>query len=149
MTDWDAVIAECAPRVSGWTRIPYRLDLPTAVDLGAFIRREARSPLHAIITLDLMDAWNAGTWLHLSVSRPTRLPTWGDLVIAREELGYTDRAFVQLLPPKSHWLNIAGHVLHLFHRIDAETVPRMLWDQEGCDGTAYRKPAVLDGKGQI
>jgi hypothetical protein len=123
--------------------------MPTAIMFGTFIRQEPRHPLRAIVTLDLMDEWQAGTWLHVSVSRSNRLPTWADLVLTREEMGYADRPFVQLLPPKSHWLNMAGFCLHLFHRVDAETVPRILWDQEGCDGTAYRKPGTLDGRGQV
>jgi len=145
MTDWDAVIREHAPSTE-WTRDAFRLDLPAAVYYGAYIQRAPRAAMRAIVTLDLMDEWQAGTWLHVSISRPTRLPTWGDLVLAREELGYADRAFVQLLPPRSHWLNVAGYVLHLFHRVDSETVPRVLWDQAGCDGSTYRKPASLDGR---
>lgn len=145
---WDGVIQACTPRTD-WSRVNYKIDLPNAVDLGMFIRPEKRNALRAIVTLDLMDEWDAGSWLHLSVSRPLRLPTWSDLVIAREELGFADRIFVQLLPPRAYWLNIAGYVLHLLHRVDADTVPPMLWQTEGADGAGYRKPGTLDGRGQV
>lgn len=147
--DLARAIQEAWPKTH-WRKIGLRLDLPEAIHLGTFERsRDKRAPIRAIATVDLMDRWNAGAWLHLSVSRPNRLPTWGDLVVAREELGYGARVFVQLLPPVTHWLNVGGFVLHLFHRIDGDTVPQPLWDQEGCDGSTYRKPGSLDGKGQI
>lgn len=52
-------------------------------------------------------------WLHLSVKHQTRIPTWGELRICKEQfLG--DREAVQILPPKAKYINIHTHVLHLF-----------------------------------
>lgn len=111
---------------------------PNVIDLGAWAR-EARDPLVAIVTVDLYDRFGqAGHWLHLSFSRRGRLPSWPDLVSARDELGYGERVFVQMLPPKTFWLNVHPYCLHMVSRLDGETVPRQLWDQVGCDGAAYR-----------
>lgn len=110
---------------------------PNLISFGTFIEPVARDQLRAIVTVDLLDKWGGGYWLHVSVSRERRLPTWGDLVRARDALGFKERCFVQLVPPASAWLNVADHCLHLLHRIDQDTVPRGLWDQEGADGSRY------------
>lgn len=61
-------------------------------------------------------------WWHLSVSRTTRLPTWDELVQAKEcFLGVNARA-MQIIPPRSEYVNIDPHVLHLFARIDGKRV---------------------------
>lgn len=86
-----------------------------------------------------------GHWLHLSVSRTSRLPTWGDLVCARDELGYGDRVFVQLVPPRRAWMNLHSYCLHLQHRLDADTVPPCIWEGVG-DGANYRREGALFGK---
>jgi len=77
----------------------------------------------AILSLD--DYEQDGKWLHLSVSRLGRLPTWNELKGAKE-LFLGDRLAIQLLPPKSHWISIS-ECLHLFHRLDADTVPPGIW----------------------
>ena len=122
---------------------------PNMVDLGFWLRLDnARSPLCVMVTVDLYAPTepDAGHWLHLSVSRPTRLPTWADLVKVRDELGYADRSFVQLLPPARAWLNVHSYCLHLFSRLDADTVPTVLWDQESCDGAGYRRKGTSTGE---
>lgn len=116
------------------------------MDLGFYTRMsDGLDPLNAMVTVDLLNTFEqgAGVWLHMSVSRKTRLPTWDDLVLAREELGFKDLLFIQLLPPTRAWLNVHSYCLHLLHRLDAEVVPRMLWDQEGADGENYRKPGSM------
>lgn len=101
---------------------------PDTIAFGTYVE-PCKDPLRAIVSIDLYDRFDAGAghWLHLSVSRERRLPTWGDLVRARDALGYQDRCFVQLVPPRSHWLNVHSHTLHLLHRLDAPTVPDTLW----------------------
>lgn len=141
----DAALAALQPATK-WARLEHRIQVPECIHLGTYAETRDVRALRAIVTIDLLDAWGSGTWLHVSVSRERVLPTWSDLVRAREALGYGDRLFVQLLPPRSHWLNYAGHVLHLWHRLDAATVPTPLWDQVGADGEGYGKPALLDGK---
>lgn len=122
---------------------------PEVLGLGFFRRIESDADsLCAMVTVDFYGKAvpGAGDWLHLSCSRQRRMPTWDDLVLAREELGFGERIFVQLLPPVKYWLNIHNYCLHTFHRLDAETVPRVLWDQEGATGEFYRKDAPLTTK---
>jgi hypothetical protein len=109
-----------------------------SIVLGAY-EQPHRDPLRGMVTIDICDP-PEGVWLHLSVSRARRLPTWGDLVTARDALGYGDLYFLQQLPPKRYWLNVHPYVLHLLHRIDQHAVPPILWkEQEGATGRAYGK----------
>jgi hypothetical protein len=107
-------LAELAPRTR-WTRIethPQVVAQPYVVGLGTYLQPQ-RDGLRAIVTLDLADDLGAGNWLHLSVSRERRLPTWGGL-------------------------NVHPYCLHLLHRLDGDAVPRLLWEgQEGGDGSRY------------
>lgn len=128
---------------------PRPFDLPNGVIFGLYVREErGRDPLRAIVTIDLLDTTEpgAGHWLHISVSHARRLPTWSELVQARDELGYGSLVFVQLLPPVSAWINVHEYVLHALARLDAPTVPRALWDQHGADGEHYGKRAPLRGR---
>lgn len=103
--------------------------------LGAYEQPHA-DPLCAIVTVDFLMP-DGGVWLHLSVSRARRLPTWGDLVTARDALGYEDLLMIKMVPPKRYWLNIHNFCLHLLHHIDQPAVPKELYDQYGADGKAY------------
>lgn len=84
--------------------------------------------LLVLVTIDFDDD-GAGVWLHSSISRQTKrgikLPSWGDLKTVHEVI-HGDRPVVQLLPPRSSWLSIT-ECLHLFERLDRDTVPENLW----------------------
>jgi len=68
-----------------------------------------------------------GTWLHTSCSvrGQRRLPTWEELSMVKQAV-HEDRLVVQVLPPRSAYVNIA-EVLHLWERIDAPTLPDDVW----------------------
>lgn len=140
--------AKLHPRPTGWREVKSPLNLPDMISLGAFVRTEGfvpRNPLTCLVSVDLMDAWDSGHWLHLSIARRKTMPSWADLCHARDEFGYGDRLFVQLMPAQTAWLNLHNYCLHLFHRLDAETVPRLLWDQEGATGSHYGARAPFPG----
>lgn len=140
-----------APQTA-WRRMPTAVERlfasnPNAIWFGAFLQPVARDPLKVLVSVDLLEDLGQGIadghWLHLSISRAKRLPTWGDLCTARDALGYKERLFVQLVPPASAWLNMHSHCLHLLHRLDDKSVPDLLWNQVGTTGTHYGKPGSL------
>lgn len=150
--DWDALdhallsgqlttdgLASLRPRTS-WTRVPTHREILAegyVISLGTYLQPQ-RDGLRVIATVDLASDMGAGNWLHLSVSRARRMPTWGDLVTTRDALGYEDVYFLQQLPPRRCWLNVHPFCLHLLHRIDQDAVPRLLWaEQEGATGATY------------
>jgi len=135
MTDYNHLLPNTM-----WNRRPTPQGIvnnPYQVDLGAWIQPGA-DPVRTIVTVDLGADSGAGDWLHISVSRKTRLPSWPDLLTARDELGYGDLYFLQQLPPKRYWLNDHQYCLHLMHRLDQDAVPRLLWAyQVGATGENY------------
>lgn len=103
---------------------------------GCFRQPVPKDPLRVIVSIDDYRD-ETGAWLHLSISRQTRIPSWEDIVIARDELGYAEFLFVQILAPKSFWLNVHNYCMHLQSRLDRDTIPRRVWDQHGADGLTY------------
>jgi len=61
-------------------------------------------------------------WLHVSMSRADRLPSWEDLRECKE-LFIGDRVAVQVFPRKAEYVNIHPNVLHLWSCLDAEILP--------------------------
>lgn len=53
-------------------------------------------------------------WLHLSISRPKSLPTWEDLVQARDCIFGPNRKCYQVLAPRYEHVNIHPYCLHLW-----------------------------------
>jgi hypothetical protein len=62
-------------------------------------------------------------WLHLSLSRKSRLPTWEDMRLVKNLFLGRERLALQVLVPESRWINIHPYVLHLWSCIDGDPVP--------------------------
>lgn len=140
--------AALRPRAGQWRLLQNFVGAgPSQIDFGVWQRMDGgKDPLRAIISIDLYDVLDkaAGHWLHISVSRRTKTPTWQEMETARAELGYVDRLFIQMHPPRAHWLNLHQHCLHMFSRIDGDAIPRVLWEHQG-DGSSYGKAAPFGG----
>jgi hypothetical protein len=108
--------------IPGWHRAP-NVELQCAPHFGGapFAVFESTSGLRVITTLE------EGVWLHVSVSRPNREPSWYELVSVKK-IFMGNRFAVQFLPPEEHYLNLHQHCLHLWCRVDDEPiVPDVLW----------------------
>lgn len=62
-------------------------------------------------------------WLHMSMSHRRRLPSWEELVLARNVLLGEDRTVYQVLPPKKEHVNICDRVLHVWCCLDGPVLP--------------------------
>lgn len=113
-----------------------RIIVPPWQDLGVFAfangtwsrqfyRGSPPRGLNVLVTLDGARAEH-GLWLHASISRARSLPSWDDVVDAKGVV-FEDRPVVQVLPPRKYWVNHHPFCLHLFERLDRETVPEALW----------------------
>ncbi len=63
-------------------------------------------------------------WAHLSVSAqsPPRIPSWRELGWAKQHfLG--DRKAIQVLPPRSEYINLNPHVLNLYACLARDPLP--------------------------
>lgn len=63
------------------------------------------------------------TWLHLSVSRSSRLPSYDDLLWCKSIFIGDKRKAVQVFPPKSEHINIHPYVLHLWACLAEDPLP--------------------------
>lgn len=54
--------------------------------------------------------------LHLSISHPSRHPTWDEIKVARYRLLPDEKTFVMFLPPRDEYVNVPAqdHVFHLW-----------------------------------
>lgn len=71
--------------------------------------------------LNVLIAQEAGRW-HLSISTPTRYPTWDEIADARYALLPDSLEVAMLLPPRAHYVNLHPYCLHLWEIRD-EGIP--------------------------
>lgn len=62
-------------------------------------------------------------WLHVSCSKPNRLPDWDDLVLVKETFIGRERMAIQVIPPRSKYVNDHPYVLHLWCCLDGDPAP--------------------------
>jgi hypothetical protein len=62
-------------------------------------------------------------WLHVSMSRPTRLPTWSDMRRVKDAFIGKERKAIQVFPPDSEYVNQHPYCLHLFCCLDGDVLP--------------------------
>lgn len=62
-------------------------------------------------------------WLHVSCATPTRLPSWAQVTQVKEMFIGAEKKAIQVLPPKSEYVNIHPYCLHLWHCVDGDPLP--------------------------
>ena len=92
--------------IEQWNAMNAPVDPPAAFERGELRALVGREPV-------VKDDWR---W-HISLSCPDRVPSWEELANACHELrpGVT---FVIGIPPRSFWLNIHPHTLHVWESHD-------------------------------
>lgn len=120
---------------TGWTR-----------DIGAEVRFSEHAPELAAAT-NLLRIWRQGEFTvivghervapplagvleegrrwHLSISHPTRYPTWDEIKAARYGLVPGAAWMVQLLPPPTHFHSLHPNCFHLWE-VPASIVPNQV-----------------------
>jgi len=63
--------------------------------------------------LRVLIAWDVGAGWHLSISHPTRYPTWDDIKAARYDLLPDECTMAMLLPPSGEYINVHPNCFHL------------------------------------
>lgn len=58
-----------------------------------------------------------GYWKHLSISHPRRYPYWHEIIDARYTFFEDDDTVIQILPPKSEYVNLHPNCFHLWSKI--------------------------------
>jgi len=62
-------------------------------------------------------------WIHVSLSRPDRIPTYNDLKLVKELFIGADRKAIQILPSRSEHYNLHEFCLHLYSPFDKDPLP--------------------------
>lgn len=62
-------------------------------------------------------------WVHVSVARPERMPSWEDLVFAKEFILGRETTALQVIPPRSRYVNQHPYCLHVWHCVDGDVTP--------------------------
>jgi hypothetical protein len=70
-------------------------------------------------------------WLHVSVSRKKYPPSWDDLKRVKKEFIGDNHVAVIVFPEASDFVNIHPYCHHLWHCIEAETVPNFTGEIAG------------------
>lgn len=95
----------------GWKKAATRAD-------GAAYRNDRG--LYVIISGIVIDHKR---WIHVSVSRKSRLPSWDDLKIVKNLFVGLEKKAFQVLPAYKEYVNIHPYCLHLWHCLDGDLVP--------------------------
>lgn len=82
---------------------------------------KSRDGLVVLVFLGVEDDGNP--WIHLSVSRRKSLPTWDELVKVKELFLGEEICAVQVIPPRSEYVNHHPYCLNIFARMDKRAVP--------------------------
>lgn len=67
--------------------------------------------------LNFIFSWNMG-WEHLSVSTPSRTPTWDDMCLLKDVFWNTDEVCMQIHPQKEKYVNNHKYCLHIWKPIN-------------------------------
>ncbi len=101
---------------AGWRRAELRSDG------HKWIREEGIDAFLSVIVSGCVEL-DGKRWLHVSVARPERLPSWDDFALVKALFVGTDRYAYQVLPPRAKHVNINPHVLHMWSCLDGEPLP--------------------------
>ncbi|WP_319759544.1 hypothetical protein [Maridesulfovibrio sp.] len=100
---------------------PERLPLsweerPSHLEGAAFFVRDNLTSLAVFASVDMMfdNAGKSCEWIHLSVSRQAKLPSWDDLKDVKGTFLGDHREAVQVLPKAEDYINLHPFCLHLW-----------------------------------
>lgn len=109
------------PLPEGWT---HRADM-----LPHWLAFRSRDGLAALISARRES--DGQDWLHVSISRFDRLPSYEDLCRVKRDWVGRFRKAVQIFPPEDQHVNVCPNALHLFACLTADKLPDFRYE----DGT--------------
>lgn len=109
--------ADIAPRVlpAGWKRIPWEND-----DAG-YVYENRSGGLIVLFTAIRED--DGRRWVHVSVSRRSRVPDYDDLCDVKRIFIGADRKAIQIFPARVEHVNVHPNCLHLWACLDGDPLP--------------------------
>lgn len=62
-------------------------------------------------------------WVHLSVSKRKQYPSWDEFSQVKDLFLGSESLAIQVLPPRSEWVNDHNYCLHLYQCLDERPTP--------------------------
>ncbi len=81
-------------------------------------------------------------WEHVSVSLPSRCPTWLEMCLVKDLFWEPEECVMQLHPPRSQWVNNHPHCLHLWRPLEAQ-IPLPPAEMVGVAGVTLEQFSVV------
>ncbi len=82
---------------------------------------------HSFLKLRVIESWHDArdgrTWLHVSLSREDRIPSYEDVATIKRVFIGEDKEAYQVFPPVERHVNIHPNVLHLWCWPDGPVLP--------------------------
>jgi hypothetical protein len=104
--------------------------LPLVLPASWTIHERKRDGIHYVQSISGLSLivsgdteWDGRRWIHMSIACPWRMPTWMELVAAKEMVIGRDAYAVQVIPPRNEYVNQHPYCLHLFSCIDGHPLP--------------------------
>lgn len=116
------MIATFQPKTAIWqppTDLPPNWKILRQSEDGAAYRN--RTGLLVIISC-CVEA-DGKNWIHLSVSKRKQYPSWDEFVQVKELFLGRESLAIQVLPPRSEWVNDHNFCLHLYQCLDERPTP--------------------------
>lgn len=101
----------------GWTHLPDRF---TSFRWARTC--EPRNNRLMVIAGGWVEADNK-RWIHVSYSRPGKMPSYADLVLVKDRFIGAARSAISVHPPKSEHVSLHPYCLHLWHCLDGDGLP--------------------------
>ena len=98
-----------------------RMDPPSIAAVYGATYYVSSSGVRVVVGAEIYS--DSSTWLHVSMSRAGKLPSWDDVAMVRRVFVPADRTAIQVLPPTDEHINDMPHCLHLWARMDGEALP--------------------------
>lgn len=114
------------PEDEAWTllgpvtdRLPVAWRTSATTEDGLMVRR----PDGLAVILSVAREKDERRWLHLSTSRPDRLPSYDDLCEVKRLFLGPERKAIQVFAPTTEHINIHKRCLHLWCCLDGDPLP--------------------------
>jgi len=84
-----------------------------------------------IVISDYDDFGDGDKWKHVSISHPSREPTYAELLNVRRRMFPRKAEVVQVFPPNDEHVSLHPHCLHLWWNRTRRLTPPIMWTAIG------------------
>lgn len=110
---------------SHWKEQPSFIFPPDSGNIAGRVWEHMLVPIRVIRSLARMKD-DYGTWIHVSVSRKDKIPSWQELTKVKDEFLGPSAEAIQVLPSKADYVNLHNFCLHIWSpHSDCKDIPNL------------------------